>query len=160
VSGWILAARRWRRAASLICIVCIVVAFAGRVAHAQDNVQFRAAPGSLIIGAAVAGSDPTGVSTSSAMYRVKVANGSTKQIMASINSAMPAGTTMTISVAAPPGATSAGTVTLTTTPQTVVTNVTNSSFSADLAITYTLSATSAAGVIASANKTVTLAVTP
>jgi hypothetical protein len=36
----------------------------------------------------------------------------------------------------------------------------NSSFSASLTVTYTLSATSAAGVVASANKTVTLAVTP
>jgi hypothetical protein len=157
MNGRILAARPFRRAASL---TGILVVLAGRSVAAQDQVQFIAAPGALIIDAAVAGSAPTDVSTSTATYRVKVANGSTKQLVASINSAMPAGVTMTISVDAPPGATSVGPVTLTTTPQTVVTNITNKNFSSNLSITYTLSATSAAGVVASSTKTVTLAVTP
>ena len=114
----------------------------------------------MVINSAVAGAPPTTQLTSTAQYRVKVASGTTKQIKASINSAMPAGVTMTVSLVAPSGATSVGPVTLTTTPQTVVTNVTNTSFSPNLTITYTLSATSPAGVVASSNKTVTLAVTP
>jgi len=158
VGSGILAARRSRRAAPLLG--GIVVALASRTVQGQDAVQFQAAPGSLIVNAAVAGSPPTTVSTATARYRVKVASGTTKQLKASINSAMPAGVTMQISVVAPPGGTSAGTITLTTTPQTVVTNITNTSFSANLTVTYTLSATSAAGVVASANKTVTFAVTP
>ena len=156
--GRILAARRQRRAASLLTGILVVLA--GRTASAQDQVQFTAATGSLIVNAALAGSAPTTVSTATAQYRVKVASGTTKKIQASINSAMPAGVTMKIALAAPPGASSAGTITLTTTPQTVVTNVTNTSFSSNLSITYTLSATTAAGVVASATKTVTLAVTP
>jgi hypothetical protein len=158
VGGGILAARRSRRAAALVTAIFVVLA--RQTAGAQDQVQFMAAPGSLIVNAAVAGSAPTTVSTATAKYRVKVANGSTKQIKASINSAMPAGVTMTIALVAPPGAISAGTITLTTSPQTVVTNITNKAFSASLMVTYTLSATSAAGVVASTNKTVTLAVTP
>jgi hypothetical protein len=152
------AARRTRRAASIA--IGLLAAFPGRSARAQDAVQFTAATGSLIVSTAVAGSSPTNVSTAAAKYRVKVASGTTKKIQASINSALPAGVVMTISLAAPPGATSAGTITLTTTPQPVVTNITNTSFSSNLTITYTLSATTAAGVVAAANKTVTLAVTP
>jgi hypothetical protein len=154
----ILTARLHRRAVSLFAGAFVVVN--ARPVVAQDAVQFQAAAGSMVINSAVAGAPPTTQLTSTAQYRVKVASGTTKQIKASINSAMPAGVTMTVSLVAPSGATSVGPVTLTTTPQTVVTNVTNTSFSPNLTITYTLSATSPAGVVASSNKTVTLAVTP
>jgi hypothetical protein len=157
VGSEILAARRWRRAALLAGIAALI---SGRMAGAQDQVQSTASPGSLIINAAVAGNAPTTVSTATATYRVKVASGTTKRITAALSSAMPGGVTMTIALVAPSGAASAGTVTLSTTPQTVVTNITNSSFSSNLTITYTLSATSAAGVLASSNRTVTLTVTP
>jgi hypothetical protein len=158
VGSEILAARpSWRAAPLLAAIVALL---ASGTARAQDQVQFTAASGSLVVNAAVAGSGPTTVSKSNARYRVKVASGTTKQLKASLSSAMPAGVIMTISLAAPSGAVSAGTVTLTTTPQTVVTNITNTSFSSNLAITYTLSATTAAGVVASSNATVTFAVTP
>jgi hypothetical protein len=158
MSGGILAARpRWR---AVLLLAGLILMACGRAAFAQDAVQLTTGAGSMVIGSATAGSPPTPVSTATARYRVKVGNGTTKQITASINSAMPAGVTMTISLVAPPGATSAGTVTLGTTAQTVVTNVTNNSFSSNLAITYTLTATSAAGVIASSNKIVTLFVTP
>lgn len=154
----ILTARLHRRAVSLFAGALLVVN--ARLVGAQDAVQFQAAAGSMVINSAVAGAAPISQMTSTGKYRVKVASATTKQIKASINSAMPAGVTMTISLVAPAGATSAGTVTLTTTPQTVVTNVTNTAYSPNLTITYTLSATTPAGVIASSNKTVTLAVTP
>jgi hypothetical protein len=127
---------------------------------AQDAVQFRAAPGLLVINSAIAGNAPTPQSTSTAQYRVKVANGTTKQIKASISSPLPAGVTLTMTVDAPSGATSTGPVTLTTTPQTVVTNLTGNGFSSNLTVTYSLSATTAAGVVAASNTTVTLTMTP
>ena len=159
LEGMIPTARLHRRAVALFATVFVVTRSHSLVAQ-QDAVQFRVAAGSLVVNTAVAGSPPTSVSTSTGMYRVKVQNGSTKQIKASINSALPPGVTMTVTVVAPPGATSVGPASLTTTPQTVVTNVTNNAFSPNLTITYTLSATSPAGVVAASNKTVTLTVTP
>jgi hypothetical protein len=149
---------RHRKRAVSVLTATLLVANAG-VALAQDALQFQVAPGSLVINSAVAGSAPTAKSTSTGRYRVRVASG-TRRISASINSPLPSGVTLTITLVAPSGATSVGPVTLSTTPQTVVTNVTNTSFSPNLGITYTLTATTAAGVIASANKTVTLSLTP
>jgi hypothetical protein len=153
-----LAARPRRGAVLLIGVV--VGAAVPRAVRAQDAVQFTAAPGSLVINSATAGSPPTAASTATATYQVKVKANTTKRITAAINSAMPPGVTMTIQLAAPAGATSAGSVALGTTPQTVVSNVTNKVYSPILAITYTVTATSAAGVIASSNRIVTLTVTP
>src|SRR5262245_59264861 len=117
---------RWRVSRE---IALVLVAATSKTLLGQDAIQSRTAPGSVDITSAVAGSPPTAVSNSTGEYRVKVGNGTTKNITAALNSALPPGVTMTITMVAPPGATSVGVVTLSTTPVTVVTNVSNNNFS-------------------------------
>ncbi len=70
---------------------------------------------------------------------------------------MPSGVTLQVELTAPTGATSAGTVTLTGTAADLVTGISTLNES-EKAITYTLSATSAAGIVESASKTVTFTI--
>jgi hypothetical protein len=71
---------------------------------------------------------------------------------------MPSGVTLSVSLAAPSGAASAGSVSLGTVAQDVVTGIGTVSASG-LNVTYTLSATAAAGVVASDSRTVTYTIT-
>ncbi|CAI07689.1 hypothetical protein ebA2787 [Aromatoleum aromaticum EbN1] len=110
-------------------------------------------PGALVINAATAGSAPNQVSDATSSYAITT-NESTRRITAAIDTAMPAGVTLKVSLAAPTGATSAGAVTLGTVATDVVTGISTLNESGKV-ITYTLDATSAAGVVTSASKTVT-----
>jgi hypothetical protein len=123
---------------------------------AAQTISVSGSPSALRITTAAAGSPPTAVSNSATTYSVTNVL-LPRKITAKLNSDMPVGVTLTITLAAPPGATSLGAVTLTTTAQDVVQNIGLGTFS-NLAITYQLSATTAAGVVASASKTVTLTV--
>ena len=122
---------------------------------AAQSISVSGNPSAMVITTAAAGSSPTGVSNSATTYSVTNLTLFPKKITAQLNSAMPAGVTLKITLAAPSGATSLGAVTLTTTPQDVVQNIGLGTFS-NLTITYQLSATTAAGVVAAASKTVTL----
>jgi len=113
-------------------------------------------PGALTISAATAGSAPTSVSDASTTYAITT-NESTRKITAAIGVAMPAGTTLTANLAAPTGGTSAGALALSTTAVDVVTGITKLNESGK-SITYSLSATSAAGTVSSTTRTVTLTV--
>lgn len=114
-------------------------------------------PAPLIITTATAGSAPTPVSDSSTTYAYTT-NQTPQRITAALATAMPAGTTLQVLFAAPSGGSSAGTVTLSTTATDVVTGLANGRDSAK-AITYTFSATEAAGVVSSSTKTVTITLT-
>jgi len=82
----------------------------------------------------------------------------TKKLTAALNGAMPAGTALTMAVTAPTGGTSAGAVTLTALPQDVVTAI-DGVAEADIAISYSFSATVAAGVIEETEKTIMVTLT-
>lgn len=126
---------------------------------AAQSMSVTGSPGSLAITTAVAGSAPTSVTESSTKYSTNTLLAlSTSKITAQLNSPMPAGVTLTITLAAQPGATSMGEVTLSTTAQSVVTNIPTLATASDLAITYRLNATSAAGAIAASSRTVTLTI--
>ena len=112
---------------------------------------------SLTVNAAVAGSAPTAASDSSTSYAITT-NESNRKITGSLNTAMPSGVSLSASLAAPTGGSSAGAVALTAVAQDLVTGISTLNESAK-AITYDLSATSAAGVVPSASKTVTLTIT-
>lgn len=114
-------------------------------------------PGALTVDTATAGSEPDDVSNALTTYAITT-NGTNKKITGSIDTAMPTGTTLKINLVAPEGATSAGDVTLSTTAADLVTGITKKKGSS-LGITYKLSATVAAGEVASATKTVTLTIT-
>lgn len=99
-------------------------------------------PAPMTIGGAVAGSQPMSASDSSTTYNLTT-NNVGQRITASLNTAMPSNVTLAMRLAAPAGASSAGSVVLSTSAQNFVTSVSQVSQS-NLTITYTLSATVAA----------------
>jgi len=124
--------------------------------QAINELSVSGNPAALTVSSATAGSAPNAVSDTSTTYAITT-NQTNKKITAAINTAMPSGVTLTVSLATPTGGTSAGTTTLTATAADVVTGITGLNESS-LGITYGLSATSAAGVVASASKTVTFTI--
>lgn len=140
----------------------LLVAFAGRASaqatqdvsfevQAINELSFTGSP-SLVINTATAGSAPTSA-TANATYAVTT-NETNRKITAEIDSDMPTGLTLTVSLAAPSGGTSAGAVSLSTTAHDVVTGIATQNASG-LSVSYSLSATSAAGVVAADTRTVT-----
>lgn len=122
---------------------------------AVDQISVSGAP-SLVVNAATAGNALT-AATASGTYAVTT-NGSDRKITASIDSNLPTGVTLTVTLGAPTGATSAGAVTLSTTSQDVVTGISTVNESG-LSIDYGLSASITAGVVPAGNRTVTYTVT-
>ena len=122
---------------------------------AINQIAFSGSP-SLVVNTATAGSAPT-AATANATWAVTT-NQTGSKITASIGSAMPAGLTLQVNLAAPAGATSAGAQTLSTTAVDVVTSITKLAQSA-LSVSYSLAATAAAGVVSSTSRTVTYTIT-
>jgi hypothetical protein len=144
--------------------LALVVASTARAQSAQQTVTYEvqavnqiAVSGnvSLTVSSATAGQAPSATSATSS-YAITT-NEDNKKITASLNTNMPSGLTLTVNLTAPSGGTSAGAVTLSTTAQDVVTGISKLN-SAGLSISYQLTATSAAGVVAQASKTVTLTI--
>lgn len=115
-------------------------------------------PGTLTINSAVAGSAPTNAVDATTTYAVTTNNTAIK-VTAALSSNMPSGVTLTASLVAPTGATSAGAVSLSTTSQSLVTGIANIAQSG-LSITYTLSATVSAAQVTNATNTVTYTIGP
>lgn len=124
---------------------------------AINEISVSGNPAALIITAATAGSAPNSVNDASTTYAITT-NETSRKITGAINTAMPTGLTLTVQLAAPTGGTSAGAVTLTAVAADLVTGISTLNESTKT-ITYQLSATSAAGVVPSATKTVTLTLT-
>jgi hypothetical protein len=122
---------------------------------AVDQISVSGSP-SLVVNTATAGSGLTSA-TAAGTYAVTT-NGTNRKITASIDTNMPSGVTLSVSLGAPTGATSTGTVTLSTTAQDVVTGITTVNQSG-LSVSYGLSADITAGVVAAGNKTVTYTIT-
>ena len=122
---------------------------------AINQIAFSGSP-SLTINTATAGSNPTSA-TAGATWAVTT-NQTGAKITASIASNMPAGLTLSVNLAAPAGGSSAGSQALSTTAVDLVTSITKLAQGA-LGATYTLDATAAAGVVASASRTVTYTIT-
>lgn len=122
---------------------------------AINQIAFAGSP-SLVVSTATAGNEP-GVASAGASWAVTT-NQSSAKISASLNAALPANVTLTVDLAAPSGATSAGAQPLGTTAVDLVTGLTRVAQSG-LGVTYTLSATAAAGVVASTTRTVTYTIT-
>jgi hypothetical protein len=128
------------------------LALVARDARAQLSVSGN--PATMKVTAAVAGSAPTAISNALTTYSITSNPPSGHYaITAHINAAMPAGVTLTATLAASKG-TSAGAITLSTVAQNMVTTITKKMSSQ--AITYKLSATAAAGVVPLQTRTVTL----
>ena len=142
---------------SVAPLIAALLLIGSRVAAAQ-TMAVSGNPGALRITTAVPGSQPTSVSNSTTTYTVTTPNANkTYRITAQLNANMPAGVMLTATFAAPAGATSVGPVALDVTARNVVTGIPKSTNSTQ-SITYQLSATTAAGVIASSTRMVTLTV--
>ena len=115
-------------------------------------------PSSLGITTASAGGVPNTVTDTSTTYSF-TSSSDASRIVGAVNSNLPGNTSLTIMLAAPAGASSAGGVVLSTTNQDLVTNIPIASGS-NLNITYQFSATCAAGVISPITRTVTLTLLP
>jgi hypothetical protein len=120
---------------------------------AQSNALSMSAPGPLIIASAVAGGQPLSPSQS-AHYSVTVATGRMK-ITGHVDSPLPPGVTLTISLAAPSGAASVGSVDLSQTPTDLVRFIEVGQYT-NLTVTLTLSANVTAGVVSYTPKGIVL----
>jgi hypothetical protein len=147
---------------TMMTLATITVAAFAPAAAAQDQsvaievqainqLSFTGSP-SLVISSGTAGSAPTSA-TASVTYAVTT-NEVDRKITAQIDQTPPSGLTLSASLAAPSGGTSAGAVALSTSPQDMVTGISTLNASG-LSLTYTLAATAAAGVVAPTSRTVT-----
>ena len=121
-----------------------------------DEISVSGNPSALIVNAAVPGSQPTAATDAATSYSITT-NNSSRKITGGINSAMPSNTSLKVSLTAPTGGSSAGQVTLTTTAQDLVTGISTLAESGK-SISYEFSATLAAGIISSSQRTVTLTI--
>ena len=112
-------------------------------------------PSPMTISTSTAGSDPNPVANNSTSYTL-VSLIAGQSIIGSLNSNMPAGVTLNVQLQAPIGATSAGSVTMSSTSQNLVTNIPTVSGSSNFGITYTLSATALAVPVTNGTRTLTL----
>jgi hypothetical protein len=147
-------------------VVLALVAFGAVSAQAQtqtvtfavnaiNQIAFVGSP-SLTITTAVAGSAPTSVTDATASWAVTT-NQTGAKISASMP-AMPAGLTLSSSLSAPTGGTSAGFLALSATAVDLVTGITKLAQGA-LGVSYKLDATAAAGVVTSSTRLVTYTIT-
>ena len=154
--------------AGRILATMALLATAGSVAQAQtanQTVNFEVtAINQLSVGGAVtltvntatAGSAPTNA-TAASSYAITT-NGTNMKITASLDSDMPAGLTLTATMADPGVGSSAGAKTLAQAATDMVTGVTQINASG-VSLDYELAATLAAGVVSSASRTVTYTIT-
>jgi hypothetical protein len=112
----------------------------------------------LTITSATAGSDPTPVSDASSVWAITT-NQTNAKISASIPTDMPTGVTLAVLLGQPAGATATSKNLASGAAQDLVTGITKLKASG-LTVTYTLSATAAAGVIAADSRVVTYTMTP
>ncbi|PKL47494.1 MAG: hypothetical protein CVV42_12955 [Candidatus Riflebacteria bacterium HGW-Riflebacteria-2] len=122
---------------------------------AINEISVSGNPAALTVSTAVAGAEPDEVSDSTTTYAITT--NQSKKITGVLDTAMPAGVTLKINLVAPTGGTTVTDVTLLGTATDLVTGISPVAESGKT-ITYKLSATVAAGVVASANKTVTLTI--
>lgn len=139
-------------------LLAALLLLGSRAAVAQ-TITVSGNPTALKITTAVTGSQPTSVSNSSTTYTVVTPTPAnrTYKITAQLTALMPAGVTLTATLAAPTGATSVGPVALDMTARDMVTGIPKSTNSTQ-SITYQLSATVLAGVVTSTSRIVTLTV--
>lgn len=138
-------------------LACLLPVVSRAQGGTVGTVTVGAAPGLLRVNAAVAGLEPTAVTgTSTITVKAQKAN-KPQKITAQLNAAMPAGLTLTLDMTAPTGATAQGTVTLDATARALMGNITNLTAETET-LTYTFTATTAAGVVAAQSRTVTFTI--
>lgn len=120
-----------------------------------DSISLSGNPSVMAISTATAGQQPNSASNASTNYNLTT-TATVRKITGNLNSNMPSGVTLQIQLAASGGATSAGSVTMTTTATNLVTSISKSTTATNLTVTYNLSATAAAAQVSNATRTLTL----
>lgn len=123
--------------------------------QAINELSVSGSPDAIIVNAATAGSQPD--EASNALTTYAITTNQSRKITGAIDTAMPSGVALKVTLAAPTGGTSSGDVTLSATAADLVTGISTLAESGK-AITYKLSALTTAGVVASAVKTVTFTI--
>lgn len=146
------------RASAFLPLLIALLPFGGGALGAQ-TISVSGNPGLLRVTTAVAGSEPIAVSNSSTTYTVTTPNNPNRpyKVLAQLNAAMPVGLTLAATLDPPPGATSLGPIALDMTARDVVTGIPRNTNSTQ-GITYTFTATVAAGVIPPTTRIVTLTI--
>lgn len=143
-----------RRIVTLCTFVLLLSGWA-KAAHAQTALGVSGSPAPFTITTAVAGTEPAALTNGVTTYFVKAKNAAGPQkITAQLDAPMPPGTTLTVQMVAPAGATSLGAVSLDATVRNIVINIAGVNGSTQ-GITYVFSATVAAGVVPTQTRTVT-----
>jgi hypothetical protein len=127
---------------------------------AINEISVSGNPGNLTVSTAMAGSQPSQVTDATTTYAVTTNQTSAKitgQITA--GGAMPGNTTLYINLTAPTGGTSAGDVSLSNGSASDLVTVITKLAESGKTITYKFSATAAAGVVTSTQRTITLTLT-
>jgi hypothetical protein len=102
-------------------------------------------PAALIVQNATAGSGPDAATNATTTYSVTHLSSAVAKIVGTLDSNVPANTTLTVNLGAPAGATSAGALSLSTVGVQLVSNIANGSSSGNT-IGYSFSATTGAAV--------------
>ena len=153
--------------AAVFCLGLSGIAVAGNEATQTATYQIDAinelsaagTPAAFIVSTATAGSEPAEIVDTSTTYAITTnCDTNAKKITAEINTAMPSNTELKITLVAPAGASSEGEQLLSRTALDVVTGI-DAVASSGHQITYKFIPTVSAGVIGSAQKTVTLTLT-
>ncbi|MBW1671057.1 MAG: hypothetical protein JRJ43_08080 [Deltaproteobacteria bacterium] len=122
-----------------------------------DEISVSGDPAALCVDTATAGSEPDDDTDATTTYAITT-NNTNRKITGAIDSNMPANVSLEINLVAPTVGSSAGDMTLSTTAEDLVTGITQVADGSGNTITYTLSATVAAGIVASDTRTVTLTI--
>lgn len=122
-----------------------------------DFLQFSGNPSPMVINSAIPGQPPAAVTNNSTTYTINTATGSKKSILGSLSTPMPNGVTLMVALAAPRKGISQGLVNMTTTNNTLVSDIQNVQLTTGLQVTYQLSATVNAKQMT--NQTATLTIT-
>ena len=135
-----------------LCTFALLLSGWAKVAQGQTALSVSGSPAPFTITTAGAGSQPAALTNSVTTYSVR-AKAAAQKITAHLDAPMPLGTTLTVEMVAPAGATSMGAVSLDATDRNIVINIAN--VNTTQGITYVFSATVAAGVIPTLTRTVT-----
>ena len=125
--------------------------------QAINEMSLSGNPAALVINSATAGSAPDDAVNSATTWAI-TSNETNRKVTGAIDLNMPTGVTLSVNMAAPTGGTSAGATALSSIAKDLVTGVSTVQESG-LGVTYTLSATTAAGVVASSSRTLTYTIT-
>jgi hypothetical protein len=136
----------WLLTAAFLCFASVAARAASLVEIASDV--------NLTVNTVNSVGGPLANDSDSTTYTIVNATG-TKKLVGRLSSAMPSDTTLQVHLAAPTGAISAGTVTLTASDQNLVTGI-GVVIESGLDMTFTLSATVRASLVNAGSRTLTL----